>query len=231
MTLESSGPSEAGACVILAHPHTLIREGIARILREGNFNVPGMADDVATLHKLAARHKPDIILLDWEISETQADAVSTLRETFPGAAVVVLTRPHASAEFLEALAAGAHGYLSVNLLPEDFVQSLRMLARGSLVVAKEKIEGEEIELNLQKPSAPYEELSEREKDVLALLGKGSTNREIAEELIISEHTVKVHLRTILNKLALRNRQQAAAYAVQTGLVKEVRAAEDEESTA
>jgi DNA-binding NarL/FixJ family response regulator len=231
MTKEGSKSSTSGKSVILAHPHTLIREGLGRILQEGGFSVLETTDDLADLHKFVSQAKPEIILLDWEISETQIDAVKTLSKTFPEATVVVLTRPHASQDFLEALAAGAGGYLSVNLSSEDFVQSLRMLASGSLVVAKEKMVGEEIELDLQKPPTPYEELSEREKDVLVLLGKGSTNREIAEDLIISEHTVKVHLRTILNKLALRNRQQAAAYAVQMGLVKDVIADKDQELTA
>jgi two-component system nitrate/nitrite response regulator NarL len=213
-------PRGPGNDVILAHPHTLIREGIVRILREGGFNVLGQADDLPDLHRLASQHQPDIVILDWEISSNHTDAVKGLSKTFPGICIVVLTRPQASGDFLEALAAGAGGYLSVNLSPEDFVQSLHMLARGSLVVAKEKIQGEEVELNLEKPPAPSEELSERETEVLALVGKGETNREIAEDLIISENTVKIHLRSILSKLDLRNRQQAASYATKVGLVKD-----------
>jgi DNA-binding NarL/FixJ family response regulator len=222
MTKGNPNSPGLGNSVILAHPHTLIREGIAHILREGGFDVLGQTEDLTSLHKLASQYKPDIVLLDWEISETQADAVKGLSATFPGISIVVLTRPHASGEFLEALAAGAVGYLSVNLSPEDFVQSLHMLAKGSLIVAKEKIEGEEVDLTLEKPPAPREDLSERETEVLLLVGIGRTNREIAEELIISEHTVKVHLRTILNKLDLRNRQQAASYATKIGLVKEIK---------
>jgi len=217
----------SGNSVILAHPHTLIREGIARILREGGFDVRGQTEDLRNLHELASQHKPDIVILDWEISETQTDAVKGLSETFPDISVVVLTRPHASGEFLDALAAGAGGYLSVNLSPEDFVQSLHMLAKGSLVVAKEKVKGEEVDLTLEKPQALHEELSERETEVLTLVGRGETNREIAEELIISEHTVKVHLRTILNKLDLRNRQQAASYATKIGLIKNIKPEENQ----
>jgi two-component system nitrate/nitrite response regulator NarL len=222
MATDNSKTPVTGNSVILAHPHTLIREGIARILREAGFEVLGQAEDLSSLHELTSQYRPDIVLLDWEISETQADAVKGLSETFSNLSIVVLTRPHASGDFLEALAAGAGGYLSVNLSPEDFVQSLRMMAKGNLIVAKEKIEGEEVDLTLEKPPAPSQELSEREKEVLSLVGRGQTNREIAEELIISEHTVKVHLRTILNKLDLRNRQQAASYATRIGLVKEIR---------
>jgi two-component system nitrate/nitrite response regulator NarL len=213
MAIDDAKSTGSGSSVILAHPHTLIREGIAHILRERSFNVCGQTDDLGNLHELASQHKPDIVILDWEISENQTDA---------GISIVVLTRPHASGEFLNALAAGAGGYLSVNLTPEDFVQSLHMLAKGSLVVAKEKIEGEEVDLTLEKTITPREELSDRETEVLALVGRGETNREIAEELIISEHTVKVHLRAILNKLDLRNRQQAASYATEMGLIKNIK---------
>lgn len=226
MTTDNQKHLGSGSSVILAHPHTLIREGIAQILRKRGFEVCGQTEDLRNLHELVSQYKPDIVILDWEISENQTDAVKGLTKTFPGISVVVLTRPHASGEFLDALAAGAVGYLSVNLSPEDFVQSLHMLAKGSLVVAKEKIEGEEVDLTLEKPPAPYEELSERETEVLALVGRGETNREIAEELIISEHTVKVHLRTILNKLDLRNRQQAASYATKIGLVKDIKPKEN-----
>jgi DNA-binding NarL/FixJ family response regulator len=227
MMVENTRPLGPGNYVILAHPHTLIREGIVRILREGGFDVLGQTEDLPSLYQLASQHKPDIVILDWEISQDHADAVKGLSRAFPGISIVVLTRPHASADFLEALAAGAGGYLSVNLSPEDFVQSLHMLAKGSLVVAKEKVQGQEIDLHLEKAQATHEELSERETEVLALVGQGETNREIAEDLIISEHTVKIHLRNILSKLELRNRQQAAVYATKIGLVKDIKPEEDQ----
>jgi DNA-binding NarL/FixJ family response regulator len=204
--------------VVLAHPHILIREGISRILQEGGFDVIGQTEDLADLYKLASRDKPDIVLLDWEISEKQVNAVKGLSEAFPNVKIVVLTRPDTSLNFLQALGAGAGGYLSVNLNPSDFVQSLRMLARGSLIVAKENVEGSEVDLTLEKSFVPNEQLSDREIEVLKLVGIGKTNREIADELILSQHTIKVHIRSILTKLNLRNRQQAASYATQTGLV-------------
>lgn len=216
MEKESSGKS-----VVLAHPHALIREGIARILSDGGFDVLGQTDGMADLCTIVTNCRPGIIVLDWEISGSHTGIVKELDASFPNTIIVVLTRPHDPQDFLDALAAGADGYLSVNLSPEDFVASIRMLAEGSLVVAKNKADDtmEEITLNLATP--PKDDLSNREREVLSLLGTGSTNREIAEELIISEHTVKVHLRTILNKLNLRNRQQAASYATKIGLVKEI----------
>jgi NarL family two-component system response regulator LiaR len=227
MATDNQQPLDSGNSVILAHPHTLLREGIAHILREGGFDICGQTDNLRNLHELAAQHKPSIVILDWEISETQVDAVKGLNRNFPNISIVVLSRPHTSGEFLDALAAGAVGYLSVNLSPKDFIQSLYMLAKGRLVVAKEQMVGEEVDLTLGKSRALHEELSERETEVLSLVGRGRTNREIAEELIISEHTVKVHLRTILNKLVLRNRQQAASYATKIGLVKETEPGENQ----
>jgi len=206
--------------IVLAYPHRLISEGICLILKQGGFSVLGQVDDLSELYDLVSEHGPDIILVDWEISETQIDSIKSLCENYPYTSVVVLTRPNASRGFLDALSAGAKGYLSVNLAPEDFIQSLLMLSHGTLVVAKEKIQTPEIDLPAEKSVTAGEDLSGREKEVLALVSKGETNREIAEELIISEHTVKVHLRTILNKLNLRNRQQAAAYATKVGLVKD-----------
>lgn len=211
--------------IVLAHPHVLIREGIARILNDGGFKVVGQADNITDIYTLVSECTADLILLDWEISEIQADSVKSLNNAFPDIRIVVLTRPHSSSDFVQALDAGAQGYLSVNLSPYDFIQALHMLIRGSFIVAQEK--PEEVDTSvLKRREASKEMLSDREKDVLIRIGEGSTNREIAEELVISEHTVKVHLRTILNKLNLRNRQQAAAHAIKIGLIKDIKASQD-----
>ncbi len=226
--MEGTKPPEAGHSIVLAYPYRLIREGIALILRNGGFTVAGQAENLQQLDDLLSRYKPDLLLLDWKILETQAENIKIISENYPTTSVVVLTPPDTSKGFVDALAAGAKGYLSVDLSPNDLLQSLYMLARGRLVVAKEKMQAAEIELRIDKPtSSSQDDLSDREKEVLKLVGKGETNREIAENLVISEHTVKVHLRTILNKLNLRNRQQAAAYATQIGLVKEIKPEEIE----
>jgi DNA-binding NarL/FixJ family response regulator len=230
MTTGDSKPLGLGNSVILAHPHKLIREGIAHFLREGGFVVLGQTADLPSLHELASRYQPDIVLLDWEISEVRVDAVRGLAEDVPGAIVVILTRPQPSETFVEAMREGVKGYLSVNLSPEEFVQSLRMLIKGDIVVSRDMAGGVQRVLTTTELMKPTEGLSNRERDVLSLVGKGATNREIAQRLIISENTVKVHLRNILNKLNLRNRQQAAAYAGQKGLVKDTKSSHNSEST-
>jgi DNA-binding NarL/FixJ family response regulator len=215
--------------VILAHPNRLIRESIASVLQGAGFRVIGQVEDEPNLRRLAIQHKPDIILLDWEISEVRIDAVRGLAEDVPSAIVVILTRPQPSETFVEAMREGVKGYLSVNLSPEEFVQSLRMLVKGDIIVSRDMTGEVQKVLATTELAKSTEGLSGREKEVLGLVGNGATNREIAQRLIISEHTVKVHLRNILTKLDLRNRQQAAAYAARKGLVKDTQSENNSES--
>ncbi len=208
--------------MVIAHHHALVREGIARILQEAGLRVVGQADTEQSLSQLAVQHKPDIMLVDWEVSEVAPDTIRTLTEKLPRMAVVILTRPQSTESFLPILQAGARGCLSVNLSSQEFVQALRMLAKGGIVVSQEMANGIKVELAAEQALKSKDDVSGREREVLQLVCQGATNREIAERLIVSEHTVKVHLRNILNKLNLRNRQQIAAYAVQEGLVTDIK---------
>lgn len=208
--------------VVVAHHHRLICEGIAKILQEAGFRVVGQANAEQSLSQQTVEHKPDILLVDWEVSEAVPDTVRALTEKLPHMAVVILMRPQSTDAFLPILQAGATGYLSVNLSSQEFVQALRMLAKGDIVVSQEMASGIKVELAADQIARSKGDVSGREREVLQLVCQGATNREIAERLIVSEHTVKVHLRNILSKLNLRNRQQIAAYAVQEGLVTEIK---------
>ncbi len=221
---------DIGQSVLLAHPNRLIRESIASFLDGAGFRVIAQVEDEPSLRRATVEHRPDIILLDWEISEIHVDAVRGLAADVPGATVVLLTRPQPSETFVEAMREGVKGYLSVNLSPEEFVQSLHMLIKGDIVVSRDMAGEVQKVIKSTGPEKTGEGLSEREREVLSLVVNGATNREIAQRLIISEHTVKVHLRNILNKLNLRNRQQAAAYAARKGLVKNVEAEPGPEGT-
>ncbi len=207
--------------MVVAHNRRLICEGIASILQEAGFNVVGQAYTEESLFQLTAQRKPDIVLVDWEVSEAATDTIRALVEELPDLAVVILTTPQSTEAMLPVLEAGARGYLSVNLSSQEFVQSLRMLARGDIVVSQEMADGVKAELADQVMKSK-DDVSGREREVLQLVCRGATNREIAKSLIVSEHTVKVHLRNILNKLNLRNRQQVVAYAVHEGLVTDIK---------
>jgi DNA-binding NarL/FixJ family response regulator len=208
--------------IVVAHHHALICEGIAKILREAGFHVLGQTDNGSSVFQLAMQHNPDIMLVDWEVPEVTPDNIRVLTEKLPRTAVVILTQPQSTEAFLPLLQAGARGYLSVNLSSQEFVQALRMLAKGDIVVSQEMANGVKVELAADQALKSRDDISGREQEVLQLVCEGATNREIAERLIVSEHTVKVHLRNILNKLNLRNRQQVAAYAVQEGLVTDLK---------
>lgn len=215
-----SGPnlSNHAESIVVAHHHALICEGIAKILQEAGFHVVGQTDTGRSLFQLAVQHNPDIMLVDWEVSGVDPDTISVLTEKLPRTAVVILTQPQSTEAALPILQAGARGYLSMNLSSQEFVQALRMLAKGDIVVSQEMAKEVKVELAADQALKSKDDLSGRERDVLQLVCEGATNREIAERLIVSEHTIKVHMRHILNKLNLRNRQQVAAYAVQEGLV-------------
>lgn len=213
-----SEPSYGTPSVVLAHPHALIRDGIARIVKEADFQVVGQIDTTEGLKRLLAQYSPDIALVDWELPGINADTTRELTESNPGVTIVILTLPEPSDSIVAGIQAGAKGYLSVNLSPQEFVQALRMLMGGVVIVSDEVTGSLKDELISVESSKPTDDLSDRELEVLGLVGNGATNREIAQRLIVSEHTVKVHLRSILNKLNLRNRQQAAAYAGRQGLV-------------
>jgi two-component system nitrate/nitrite response regulator NarL len=227
---KNSALPHAGQRVLLAHPNRLIRESLASLLQEASYRVVGHTEDEQSLRRLAMQHRPDIILVDCEISETRMDAVRGLAEDVPTAIVIILTRPQPSETFAEVMREGVKGYLSVNLSPEEFLQSLRMLAKGDIVVSREMVGEVRKVLDTAEPQKLTDTLSDREREVLSLVGEGAGNREIAERLIVSEHTVKVHLRNILTKLNLRNRQQAAAYAARKGLVKDINPENNTEAT-
>jgi DNA-binding NarL/FixJ family response regulator len=222
-----SGPnlSNQKESIVIAHHHALLCEGIAKILQEAGFHVVGQTDTGRSLFQLAVQHKPDIMLVDWEVPEIAPDTIRVLTEKLPRTAVVILTQPQSTEAILPILQAGARGYLSVNLSSQEFVQSLRMLAKGDIVVYQEMADEVKVELAADQALKNRDDISGREQEVLQLVCEGATNREIAERLIVSEHTVKVHLRNILNKLNLRNRQQVAAYAVHEGLVTDLKSEE------
>jgi len=201
--------------IILVHPDMLINEGIASILTNGGFTILAKVETINDLEQLATQLKPDIILIDRGYT---AQTIRKVKNYYEGT-IVVLAHPEHLDIALEATRAGAMGCLSLRLDANEFIQSLQTICMGSMVISGDMVKALSSG-GTEKPLNEKDRLSGRERDILQLIGNGANNREIAETLVISEHTVKAHLRSILNKLNIRNRQQMAAYAVRAGIVEE-----------
>src|SRR5919106_2213630 len=216
-------PLDSSPSVLLAHTWRLVREGIAGILRQAGFVVLDQTDATEQLYQMLKQQKPDILLLDWELIEGQIDTLQALAAEFPDSRIVVFSPSQPPPVLRTLLGAGASGCLSLNLSSEELMESLNIIAKGDIIVSRGI--AEHLVRGLP-PSNDQEELfnslSERQREIISLVVDGLTNREIASTLIITENTVKVHLRNILGKLAVRNRQQLAAVAAQGGFGLEVR---------
>jgi DNA-binding NarL/FixJ family response regulator len=201
--------------VLLAHAKQLIREAIAGVLGGAGFRILDQTDAIDQLQQRVGQHNPDLLLLDWQLLEGQIDTLHALAKEFPDSRIVILSPAQPPPLVSTLLEAGASGCLSLNLSSEELTESLNMINKGDIIVSrgivKELVQGLD---QGNDPEELFNSLSERQ--VISLVVNGMTNREIANTLIITENTVKVHLRNILDKLDLRNRQQLAAFAAQRG---------------
>ena len=215
--------------VVIADSHDLFRQGLASLLsRQANIEIVGEATDGEEAYALTRDLKPQVLLT--EVHMRLSDGLPTVThiiEAFPETNVAILTSSEDEADVLAAGKLGIRGYLLKNSSLDELVRAIESLSAGGAYFSSSmftKVLQEFTHLarrrDLQEAKG-IDALTDREKDVLRLVARGATNRDIAEELVITENTVKVHLRNILDKLQLRNRQQAAAYAVQEGLISRV----------
>jgi len=202
---------------VLGHPDSLIAEGIAAVLLKADFQILGKANTESGLTELAIQYQPDIILFEPAISEGCIDVIRAFRQHAPKAIIVLMTKRGAFDGLTQAIEAGASGCISVDVSSEDLVILLKSLARGDIIISRNLTNAIREELTTKDAAKPVERLSDREREVLAHVSNGLSNRQIARKLFISEHTVKVHVRSILSKLDLKNRQQAAVFGATEGL--------------
>ena len=204
--------------VLLAHTSRLVREGIAGILQQAGFKVLNQTDAIDQLQQMLRQYKPDILLLDWELLEGQIDTLQALAKESPDSRIVIFSPSQPPSNLKTLLEAGARGCLSLNLSSKELMESLNTIATGDVVVsrgvAEHLVQGLSQSNDQEKLFTSL--LSDRQREIISLVADGMTNREIASTLIITENTVKVHLRNILDKLELRNRQQLAAVAALRG---------------
>jgi len=205
--------------LLLVDDHALFREGLSSLLSyQDDFTVVGEAEDAESALAQARALKPDIVLMDIELpGEDGVKATQRLKTELPAVTVVMLTVHDDSQTLFEAIKAGAQGYLVKNVRSRELVERLRGLARGEAAISRrmaarilEEIRGQ------SEPFGLEEEPTAREMEVLELVAARRSNAEIAERLVVSEHTVKNHIKNILAKLHLRSRHQAAAYGVARG---------------
>lgn len=215
--------------VLLTDDHHLFREGLSRILQDA----PGM-ELIATAasgeeaQKLAAAHQPDIILMDVNMPGIGGiEATRQLHDTHPEIKVLMLTVSEEDQDLFTAIRAGAKGYILKNSSSQELLDAIRRVDAGEAVVNPSMAAKLLDEFALLSTTAPHlpsgaspesESLTEREQEVLKYVARGMSNKEIGEQLSISPHTVKAHLRSILDKLHLRGRVDAAAWAVRHGML-------------
>jgi DNA-binding NarL/FixJ family response regulator len=202
--------------VLLVDDHVVVRAGLEELLHTtGEIEVVGAAADGAEAVRLVAERAPDVVLMDLEMPGV--DGIEATRRVLAAgsdAAVVILTSFSDRERILQALDAGAVGYLLKDAEPHELVSAIRAAARGESPLAPKAASAV---LGARRERAPAAELTEREREVLALVGAGLQNKEIARRLGISEKTVKAHLTSVFRQLGVYDRTQAALWAQRHGL--------------
>lgn len=208
--------------LLLVDDHALFRDALTSLISyQDDFEVVGEAGDADSAVTAAARLCPDLVLLDIDLPGEDGIAVMPrLKAAAPGALIVMLTVFDDTDKLLEAIKAGAQGYLVKNVRAAELLEALRGLMRGEAAISRRMATRllEEIQRSSLLVS-PETELTTRELEVLELVAARQANKEIAAALGISEHTVKNHLKHILAKLHLSSRRQAAAYGLARGWVR------------
>jgi DNA-binding NarL/FixJ family response regulator len=212
--------------LVVVDDHPVVREGLRSFLgsREG-LDVVGEADDVEGAVRETARLLPDVVLLDLVLpGGGGVSALPRLLALQPPPKVVILTSFGADEQALAAVRAGASGWLGKDVPPAELESAIRTVHRGGSVLDPAIATRVLNEVSSPSTRDPHlEQLTTREREVLALLGQGLSNRDLATQLFVAEKTIKTHVSSILAKLHLTDRTQAALFAVRHGLVDDPRA--------
>jgi DNA-binding NarL/FixJ family response regulator len=209
--------------VLIADDHLLFRDGLKSLLEARGVEVVAEAQNGRQAVEMARRYKPDIVLMDLTMPEMGGlDATRVLTAEDTDTRVVVVTASEDDADLFEAIKSGAQGFIPKNLEASQFFELLDGVTRGEPALTPGL--ARKVLREFAKPQQPRAErdaatLTEREREVLELLVQGITsNRALAERLVVSENTIKYHLRNILDKLHVQNRAQVIAYALRHKLV-------------
>jgi len=204
--------------VLIVDDHTLLRHGLRLILNHAEgLTVVGEASDGEEAIGLARELKPDVILMDVNMPGLDGiEATRRIRSAQPEIHILILTISKQDKDLIGAIKAGARGYLLKNAESGEVIESIHRVMAGEAILPPHMMT--RVFAELADPAPTLGDLTGRETEILKLVARGLSNKEIGTELHISENTVKTHVRHILEKLNLSNRAEAAAYAVRAGLV-------------
>ncbi len=209
--------------VLVADDHVLYRRGLQMVLGfEPRIEIVGEASDGMEAARLAAELQPDVVLLDvFMPRQTGIEACVEIRESVPHARILMLTMSDEERDLFGAIGAGAHGYVLKDVPAEEVAAAILAVHAGESLIPQTlapRLLAEFAALTRQSNNPALPHLTSRELEVLGLLAQGKSNKEIARRLVISENTVKNHVRNILDKLQLHSRTEAALYAMRERLV-------------
>jgi two-component system, NarL family, response regulator NreC len=209
--------------VLLADDHPIVRQGLRHLLEmQSDFKVVGEASDGLEASQMAERYHPDVLVVDMMMPGLNGlEVTHQVRQRSPATRIIVLSMHNNDAYVLQALKRGASGYVLKDSGPAEVVQAVKQVMLGQRYLSASLAENL-IELLLKQtgnlPKDPYEELTNREREVFQLTAEGWNNNEIAERLSISPRTVEVHRANLMEKLRLHSQMDVLRYAIRRGLV-------------
>ena len=212
--------------VLLVDDHALFRSGIRALLQEyPDFEIVGETADGMEGVKRAKQLRPDVVLLDLNMPGVSgSDALRLMLQDSGDVHVLMLTVSEDADDLLDTLRAGAAGYLLKNIEADTLANAIRMAARGEPVISQPMM-SKLLAVHNERSSTPAADtaalgkLTPRERDILVCVAKGLSNKHIARDLEVAESTVKIHVQSILKKLHLNSRVQAAVFAVEHGVAR------------
>lgn len=209
--------------IVVVDDHVLFREGLVAIIRsEPDIEVIGQAGSVREAIELVGLLRPDLVLMDFGLPDgTGVDATRAILKVDPACKIVFLTMSEEDEALFSAVRSGAKGYLLKNMHPSKLAATIKSVYEGESALSRSMTLRlmEELARTKEPPHKADPTLTRRELDVLRELSEGFSNAEIANHLVIAENTVKYHVHSILDKLGLSDRREAAAYAKKHGLIK------------
>lgn len=206
--------------ILIVDDHAIVREGLNTILKfEKNFNVAGMAKNSAEALKFVANKKLDVIILDISLpGRSGLEIIKEVKKIQPAIKILMLSIYPEDRFAIRAFKAGASGYLTKEMAPEMIVEAIRKLSTGGKYITPAIAERLADELNELSEKSPHERLSDREFDVMCLIGLGKSLIEIAEKIGISDRTVSTYRTRIIKKMNLKSNSDIIQYVIDNGLV-------------